>query len=198
MDVAETEESRVLLELKALREGAWKLSEYTAYSSRLTLRVTPELKALLKVAHKAHPSIHALLIDLMTYKPTLIVGEKTVAPAEIGMEDPAREDPTPLEDMKKAEGALQKPIHMPPKARFQPGPHIHVQFDGGSQNGIGTGGFVILDQDQKEIIRAGRYYGPGRTNNEAEAFALRDALQCLSRITNKFDKMSPIRVFGDS
>ena len=47
-------------------------------------------------------------------------------------------------------------------------------------------------------MRAGRYYGPGRTNNEAEAFALRDALQCLSRITNKFDKLSPVRVFGDS
>ena len=27
---------------------------------------------------------------------------------------------------------------------------------------------------------------------------MRDALQCLSRITRRFQKMSPIRVFGDS
>ena len=117
-----------------------------------------------------------MLIDLMTYKPKLIVGEKPVAPPELGMEDEAREDPVDLDDMKTAEGALRKPIHLPPKARFQSGPHIHVQFDGGAQDGHGTGGFVILDQDQKEIVRAGRYYGPGRTNNEAEAFALRDAM----------------------
>ena len=132
MDVTELEESRVLLELKALREGAWKLSEFTAYSKHLTLKITPYLKALLKVAHKAHPSIQAMLIDLMMYKPKLIVGEDTVAPAEIGMEDPACDDPANLDDMKTAEGALRKPIHMPPKARFQPGPHIHVQFDGGA------------------------------------------------------------------
>ena len=78
------------------------------------------------------------------------------------------------------------------------GPHIHVQFDGGAQDGHGTGGFVILDQEQKEVVRAGRYYGPGRTNNEAEAFAMRDAMHCLTRITDRFTKLSPVRVFGDS
>ena len=171
----ELEDSRVLLELKALREGAWKLSEFTAYAKNLTMKISPHLKSLLKVANKAHPRIQAMLIDLTTYRPKLIVEEGRAAPLEIGMEDPAREDPSP-EDMKTAEGALQKPIHLPPKARFSNGPHIHVQFDGGAQEGHGTGGFVILDQQQKEIVRAGRYYGPGRTNNEAEAFALRDAL----------------------
>ena len=39
-----------MLELKALREGAWKLSEFTAYSKRLTMQISPHLKALLKVA----------------------------------------------------------------------------------------------------------------------------------------------------
>ena len=117
MDVLELEDSRVLLELKALREGAWKLSEFTAYSNNLTMKISPDLRALLKVANKAHPKIHAMLIDLMTYKPKLIIGERRVAPLEVGMEDAAREDPSP-EDMKTAEGALQKPIHLPPKARF--------------------------------------------------------------------------------
>lgn len=115
-----------MLELKALREGAWKLSDFTAYARNLTMKITPHLKALLKVANKAHPSIHALLIDLMTYKPKLLVGEKPVAPPEFGMEDEAREDPAPVDDMKTAEEALQKPIHLPAKARFSPGPHIHV------------------------------------------------------------------------
>lgn len=65
LDALETSDSRVVLELKALREGAWKLSEYTAYAQNLTMRVSKELRALLKVAHKAHPELQALLIDLM-------------------------------------------------------------------------------------------------------------------------------------
>ena len=81
-----------------------------------------------------------------------------------------------VKDMKIAEDALKKPIHLPPKARFVRGKAVHVQFDGGSAEGHGTGGFVILDCEGQEIIRVGRYYGPGRTNNEAEAFALRHAL----------------------
>ena len=62
-----------MLELKALREGAWKLSEYTAYSKNLVMRVTPDLRALLKVANRAHPSVHAMLIDLSAYKPKFIM-----------------------------------------------------------------------------------------------------------------------------
>ena len=59
LEALEQEESRVALELKALREGAWKLSEFTAFSPRLTMRVSLELKALLKVASKAHPELQA-------------------------------------------------------------------------------------------------------------------------------------------
>ena len=114
----EQEDSRVMLELKALREGAWKLSEYTAYSKRLTMKISPYLKALLKVANKAHPATHAMLIDLMTYRPKFLVGEKPTAPPEFGMEDGAREDPIDLDDMKTAEGALRKPLHLPTRARF--------------------------------------------------------------------------------
>ena len=96
--------------------------------------------------------------------------------------------------MKTAEGALRVPVHLPAKARFVPGPSYHVQFDGGSQDGHGTGGFVVLDHNKKEIVRVGCYYGPGRTNNEAEAFALRDAMLFLARRGVNY----PIRVFGDS
>ena len=47
------------------------------------------------------------------------------------------------------------------------------------------GEFVILDTDGKEVIRAGRYYRPGQTNNEAESFAIRDTLQCLSKLVQE-------------
>ena len=57
---------------------------------------------------------------------------------------------------------------------------------------------MILDHNQKEVVQVGRYYGPGRTNNEAEAFAMRDALQYLSRISHRLEAMKPVRVFGDS
>ncbi len=59
----EAEESKVLLELKAAREGCWKLSDFTAYAKRFLLRVSAELKALLKVASKVHPSLQAMLVD---------------------------------------------------------------------------------------------------------------------------------------
>lgn len=64
LDAMELEQSRVLLELKAFREGSWKLSEFTAYADNLTMKMTPQLRSLLKIAHKAHPELHAQLIDL--------------------------------------------------------------------------------------------------------------------------------------
>ena len=38
------------------------------------------------------------------------------------------------------------------------------------------GGFIILDMDSKEVVWAGQYYGPRQTKNEAESFAIQDAL----------------------
>ena len=61
------------------------------------------------------------------------------------------------------------------------------------------GGFVILDMDCKEVVWAGRYYGPGQTNNEAKSFAIQDALQCLSKLIQERPALRhPIQVFGDS
>ena len=56
--------------------------------------------------------------------------------------------------MHSAESALGK-VSLPPKARFVPGKAVYVQFDGGFQEGHATGGFVILDADGREVIRAG-------------------------------------------
>ena len=55
----EAQLSRTELELLALREGFWHLSEFTAYALRLSAQVSRPLRALLKAAHKAHPALHA-------------------------------------------------------------------------------------------------------------------------------------------
>ena len=57
-------ESHVLLELKALHEGAWKIGGFIAFSQNLIIQVTLELHALLKVMLKAHPKLQAMLIDV--------------------------------------------------------------------------------------------------------------------------------------
>ena len=54
-------ESRVLLELKALHEGTWKMGKFMVFSQQLTMQVTPELWALLKVVLKAHLELQAML-----------------------------------------------------------------------------------------------------------------------------------------
>ena len=72
-----------MLELKALREGAWKLQEYTAFHDKLTFVVSPDLRALLKIAHRTHPTLHAFLIDLQMYRPTWLVATKNMAPKEL-------------------------------------------------------------------------------------------------------------------
>ena len=130
-------ESRVLLELKALHEGAWKMGEFTALSQKLVMQVTPELWALLKIAPKAHPELQAMLIDVQQYKPTWAVGGASATPEELDFpssnagEWEQLDDPVDLDDMHCAESALGK-VSLPPKTRFILGKAVHVQFDSGS------------------------------------------------------------------
>ncbi|MCG8385512.1 MAG: hypothetical protein MJA30_08235 [Cytophagales bacterium] len=58
-----------------------------------------------------------------------------------------------------AQQTLTTPAQLPPCARFKDGPVLHVQFDGGSIGGVGTGGFVIIDSSGKEIVRVGHWFG---------------------------------------
>ena len=76
---------------------------------------------------------------------------------------------------------------------------MHVKFDGGSEDGLGTGGFVIIDSEGKEVIRIRTYYWPRRTNSKAEMFAARDCMAVLAKLSKKMPQLLlPIRVFGDS
>ena len=65
LEFLECEESRVLLELKALKEGFWKLAEFTAYAKKLVVCISPLLKSLLKLSNRTHPALQALVIDLL-------------------------------------------------------------------------------------------------------------------------------------
>ena len=99
-----------------------------------------------------------------------------------------------------AKRALQQPILIPPKSRFSKGKAVHVQFDGGSAKGHATGSFMILDCEGQEVIQCGGwYYRSGRKNNEAQMFAMRDALSTLVKLMPKDPCLHfPVRVFGDS
>ena len=55
-----------------------------------------------------------------------------------------------LEGMATTERALRRPLSIPAKSRFLTGKFVHVQFDGGSKDGLGTGGFVIINGKGKK------------------------------------------------
>ena len=80
-----------------------------------------------------------------------MVDAKLVTPKElefaIDKEFPTQEEVMQdwtMDDMATAESALRKTLSIPTKSRFLPGKFVHVQFDGGSEGGLGTGGFVII------------------------------------------------------
>ena len=83
LEPLEKMESHVLLELKALCKGTWKMGKFTAFSQQLTMQVTLELRALLKVTPKAHPELQAMLIDVQQYKPTWAIGGASAMPKEL-------------------------------------------------------------------------------------------------------------------
>ena len=95
--------------------------------------VSKDLRALLKITHKAHPEIHAYLINLQIYQPAWLVDTKSVAPKEleftIDEEFPTSEDAAldlTLEDIATAKRALWKPLSIPAKSRFLPGKFVHA------------------------------------------------------------------------
>ena len=59
------------------------MGKFMAFSQQLTMQVTPELQALLKVMPKAHPELQVMLIDIQQYKPTWDVGGTSAMPEEL-------------------------------------------------------------------------------------------------------------------
>ena len=119
------------------------------------------------------------MIDIHAYKPQLVAESKRIFPSQLlldSIEDwsvlETIEEDTPTNIME----ALKKPAYIPRKARFVPGPAVHVLFDGGSTAGRGTAGYQIIDTQGNEVCRVGLKLGEGVTNNEAESIAIYKAL----------------------
>ena len=132
LELLEKMESCILLELKALHEGAWKMGKFMAFSQQLTIQVTPELRALLKVMPKAHLELQAMLINVQQYKLTWAVGGASAMPEELdfpssttGKWEDGPDDPVDLDTMHCTESALGK-VSLLPKACFAPGKVVHV------------------------------------------------------------------------
>ena len=125
-------ESCILLELKALHKGTWKMGKFMAFFQQLTKQVTLELRALLKVVLKAHLELQVMLIDVQQYKPTWAIGGGSATPKEldfpsstVGKWEDEPDNPVDLDTMHCAKPALGK-VSLPPKAYFVPGKVVHV------------------------------------------------------------------------
>ena len=91
MEAAERQLPHVVLELTAFREAAWKLADVfaCAHPGQLSMAVSAELKALLKLAGKAHPQLQAILVNLHLCGQRLVAATTQVAPPELHMQDAA-------------------------------------------------------------------------------------------------------------
>ena len=113
------------------------MGKFMAFSQQLTMQVTLDLQALLKVMPKAHLEFQAMLIDVQQYKPTWAVRGASAAPEELEFPSSTMgkwdepDDLVDLDDMHSTESALGK-VSLPPKACFILGKVVHVQFDSGS------------------------------------------------------------------
>jgi RNase H-like domain found in reverse transcriptase len=175
----EAAESELALECICIQETLAKLQHFTAFASRLEVAASPSFRALVNLAPKGHPRIHAQILDIKAYRPTFTTKDNPRLPPELAwsVEEPwcSPPDTIPL----PPELNLRTPARRSKYNQFHPGPYVHIQFDGGS---LGTGehnpgecgyGYVISDSTGVEIMRNGGYMGNGATNNECEAEALR-------------------------
>ena len=109
---------------------------------------------------KTHLELQAMLIYIQKYNPTWLVGAASVMLQDLNFSGNTagkwEDEPDKLVDldtMHCTETALVK-VSLPLKAWFVLVTAIHMQFDGGSQEGHNTCCFVILDMGGMKIIQA--------------------------------------------
>jgi len=149
------------------------------------------------------PGMVAAVCDIWSYNPTFLPTSLRT-PAEKVNWDPANEweldeqddpvDPNLLQRLKKA-------VRVPKWGKFLAGEFVHLSFDGGAKDGVGSAAFVLVDAKGQEVVRRGLYMGPGTTCNEAEARAVHDGLHELARLQDDGRPALagyPVRVLGDS
>ena len=65
--LAERQQPVPMIEALALQEGLFKMKSHATTSQKLEVLVSPQLQALLKIAHRAHPKLQATLVDISCY-----------------------------------------------------------------------------------------------------------------------------------
>ena len=103
----------MVLELMTLQEAAWKMADVCAYVQpcQLVMAVSPELKALLKLANKAHPRLQAMMVDLHLYRPCLVEAVHKLALPKLHLHDAVNWEPN--EDLEEATQLVQTALATP-------------------------------------------------------------------------------------
>ena len=115
MEPLEKLESHILLELKALCEGSWKMGKFMVFSQHYVMQVTPELCTLLKVTLKSYLELQVMVIYVQQCKPTWVVEGTSDMPKELdftsstmGKWEDELDEPNDLDTMHCAKSALGK------------------------------------------------------------------------------------------
>ena len=96
-----------------LQEAAWKMADVCAYvqPGQMAMAVSLELKALLKLAGKAHPRLQVMMVDLHLYRPCLLEAVHKSAPPELHLHDAVNWEPD--EDLEEAAQLVQTALATP-------------------------------------------------------------------------------------
>jgi ribonuclease HI len=147
----ETLRPPLLLELTAIQEGLHRMAQVAVFSRDLRIVASAELIALQKAKMKLHPDLLWRMCDILSYNPTFlpVATGGTWLPESMAWDSSNSWDMEEDDQEMSAEfrRAAVEPARQPRRGAFLPGQYVHVAFDGGaSKAGIGTAGFVIVDQ----------------------------------------------------
>jgi ribonuclease HI len=195
----------VVLEAAAMQEAALKTAYICIGEGQKRWMVSPNLHALLKAKNHLGPELTWRIADILSWGlvPELQPAGESRMPSGWSW-DPQNdwgldEDDQPVDPGFARE--VSAPAWVPRRGRFDSGPYVHVQFDGGAaKGGIATAGYLIVDSTGAEVVRRGVPLGRGLTNNDAESSAVRMALEDLDarQRVGVPHLDAPIRVLGDS
>ena len=76
MTAAERKKPSPIIEATTLQEGLYKLGSMATTARNLQIAASPELALMLKLAHRAHPNLQAILVDLSCYKAKIVATEE--------------------------------------------------------------------------------------------------------------------------
>ena len=145
LTVAEKRVSGAELELTAIQEGLHKMASISTGAADLQIRVGPDVMEVARRKLHLGPGLLWRLMDILAYNPTLIPWSGGATEIDWDPENDwtleETDDPVDPELLAR----LNRAVRVPKWGQFGRGPFVHVAFDGGSREGVGSAGFVIAD-----------------------------------------------------